>query len=170
MKLRVPLAILLVMALTLVGCSSGDDASPTTQATNQSADDDGSSDGGNNEGDTNEGTSDSGSTSGDLPPSASENFTVGIPQGWEIDILDEIGLSDASGAQLLYDQNAFDDIVAFYDQWIVGQSAEYARTEIDGDLIYQRLETPAVIITVTRNHEERGEVFTYLLIAGGTDA
>lgn len=163
---------MLALLLVVAGCSSGNgESGDTTQDTSQATDSGGSggsSDGGS--GDTSAGSSDGGTANTGLPPSASEDFTVGIPPGWELDILGEIGMTNASGAQLLYPQDALDDVVSFYDQWIAEQPVEYTRTEVDDKVIYQRNESPPVLITVTRDHEERDNVFTYLIIAGGNDA
>lgn len=172
MKPKGAFAVLLVLLLVIAGCSSGngdsDDTTPDSGQTTDSGDSGGSGDGGT--GDTSAGSSDGSTANTGLPPSVSEDFAVGIPPGWELDILGGIGMTNTANAQLLYPQDAYDDIVSFYDQWIAEQPVEYTRTEVETGVLYQRNEMPPVQITVLRDHEERDDVWTALQIAGGNDA
>lgn len=147
---------LLVLALILAGCGSDDGA--TTSQAGPTSDGSGSSDGG-------QGAGSELPESGDLPESLADDFAVAIAPGWEFDILGDIGMTNTTGAQLLYPQDAFDEVVAFYDDWTASQAVDYTRTEIDDDVVYQSTETPIIVITVSANYEERDQVFTYLLIA-----
>lgn len=166
---RVLLVFVAVAMSALTACGSADDGVPGAAAPEQET----SNGGGNESGSTDESGTDnggSGSSGNSEPPaSLSDDFAVGIAPGWVFDVLGDIGMTNTTGAQLYYPEGAFDEVVAYYDDWTSSQSVEYARTEIDGDVIYQSMETPVILITVTPAYEERGETYTYLLIAGGED-
>lgn len=150
-------ATCLTVGLVAVACSSGDGAASTTQEDAAA-------------GSTGQSDTDAPDTN---TPSGGENATsegfdelpVGIPDGWEIDILGEIGFISTDGAQLLYPADDFENVVAFYDQWTADQPEEYAKTETEDQVIYSRMVSPTYFITVSRGHEERGELYTHLLVA-----
>ncbi|MGA7227485.1 MAG: hypothetical protein WBZ40_08255 [Acidimicrobiia bacterium] len=152
------LAIFAILVAT--GCSSGDDATTTDETQGQTTDSGGADDDGGT-------TSGGAGTSGDLPSSVPDDFPIAIPQGWEIDIHAEIGLTGGV-TQLLYSKDEFANIVAFYDDWTGSQPDEYAKTETADRVIFTRLETPTYLITVERDHEERGETWTLLQASGST--
>lgn len=163
--------LLLVIGLlvTTTACSSGEDSGPTTQAPDQETDNGGGEES-DAEGEGGTSGGDSGSSGNSEPPaSLSDDFAVGIAPGWVFDVLGDIGMTNTTGVQLYYPEGAFDEVVAYYDDWTSSQSVDYARTEMDGEVIYQSMETPIVLITVTPAYEERGETYTYLLISAGED-
>ena len=160
------LAIVLLVALT--GCSAGDDnsASPGDTVQPATGDDSGS------DGDAPEsaGGGDTSPTQSDgSPAGAGEDFPIAIPNGWEIDIHAEIGLTGSGGVQLLYPDDEFDTLVAFYDQWTSDQTDEYAKSEADDLILFTRMDSPAYTIAVTGNHEERGDRFTLLQLSVGNE-
>lgn len=160
MKHRAHLTVLLVLALVFSACGSEGDSAPSTDDAGQQSS---GSDGGE-EGDGGGGDGSVANSSDDLPPSVAEGFPIAIPPGWEVDVLDEIGLSNSAGAQLLYPAEDFDDIVAYYEAWTAQQDTEYARTEAGNDVVFTGMESPIHWITVTKDHEERGDTFTYVLL------
>lgn len=155
------LLLVAVAMLALTACASGDDGAPSTTAFEEDSDN-----GSGNQGGTDNGGSVP-SGSNEPPASLSDDFPVAIAPGWVFDLLGDIGLTNTTGAQLYYPDEAFDEVVAYYDDWTSSQSVEYARTESSSEVIYQSMETPIILITVTPHHEERGETFTYLLVAVG---
>lgn len=160
------LLVVSVAVLTLTACG-GDDGAQDTIALDQGTDGGGETGGGAKSGG---GTDDGGSGSpgnNDRPASLSDDFAIDIAPGWVFDALGELGLTNTTGAQLYYPEGAFDDVVAYYDDWTGSQPVGYTRTEIDGEVIFQSQETPIVLIAVTPGHEERGVSYTYLLIAVG---
>ncbi len=171
MKSNKLLAVLFVLVLPATACGGGDSSDTTGPDSGQTSGDGSSGNGGSDDGGTG-GDSDGSSSSGNSEPpgSLSEDFAVGIAPGWVFDVLGDIGMTNTTGAQLYYPEGAFDDVVAYYDDWTGSQSVEYARTELNGDVVYQSTEVPIVLITVTPSFEERGETYTYLLIAVGDDS
>lgn len=150
---RLFLPVLLVLTLVAAGCGSGDEGAPATQSADQDSNDAGSGDGAG-----------SAPSSGDLPASVSDGFPVDIPGGWEIDIQGEIGMTNTASAQLLYPADAYDSIVAFYDDWTESQSDEYARTEVGDQVIYTGIESGVFSITVTPDEEQRDQTWTLLQV------
>lgn len=142
--------------MVVAGCGSGDEGAATTQATNQSVDDGGDDDG--DGGDEGEGGGDSApSASGTaFPEGIDEDFLVPVPAGWEIDIYEELaeqGVTVSAGVQVLYPNDDFDRIIAFYDDWTEQDSVDHVRSEAGDTIVYQRMEAPVSQITVQRNFE-----------------
>lgn len=150
-----------VAMFALTACGAGDEGAQDTTTPDIETDNGG--EGGGEAATDNGGSGSSGNS--EPPASLSDQFAVGIAPGWVFDVLGDIGLTETTGAQLYYPEAAFDDVVAYYDEWISSQPVEYARTEIDGEVVYQSMETPVTLITVTPSHESAGETYTYLLIA-----
>jgi hypothetical protein len=183
MRICNALAAALLVAVPLAGCSSGDDDSarsdpgeqPTEAGDGEAGDGEGSSatsDAGSaGVGDTDGDGGGVGRASGsDRPDSVREDFAVPFPSGWVVDIQGDIGLTDMSGAQLLYPNEAYDDVVAFYDDWVESQPDESARTDLEGQIVYQLLGEVFYQITVIPDHEERDETWTLLQVSGGAEA
>lgn len=150
-----PLALTIVVA----GCGSGDDAPPATQEAAQPTEDRG----------TGEDSGDGGGVAaapgtGDFPASVYEGFPAEVPAGWEIDINGEIGLTDQNSAQLLYPADDFDGLVAFYDEWTESQPVEFAKTEVEGKVIYTGSGGSIYSITITPDEEQRDQTFALLQI------
>lgn len=143
--------MLLIVLVAGAGCGgSGDDAAPVDQSSAATTGDDGGSAGAAVDEDG-------------LPDSVRADFPAAISGGWEIDILGELGMTDATGAQLLYPADAYDGLVAFYDEWTGSQAEEYARTESGDQVIYTG--TGSVYsITITPSHQERDRTWTLLQI------
>jgi hypothetical protein len=135
MKTALRLALLLVIPLTLlvaVACSSddsseGDDAGGDSDTTSST---DGSGGGGDSNGGGNDSDDDAIVEVGD--PDA--EFPIAIPDGILVDPLAEAGIRMEGGRQLLYAEDDFDRLVAFYDDWTASQDREFAKA-IAGDTV-----------------------------------
>ncbi len=103
--------------------------------------------------------------SADIPSSVRDGFPVAIPGGWHKDILADLGLTETTGAQLLYPREDFERIVAFYDQWTADQSDAYLKTEGADIVVFNGTEPPSITISVSQDIEERGTLYTQLLVA-----
>lgn len=166
MSQRRVLIPLIVMLLIAAGCGSGDDGSATTpQSPNQATGSGGGGGDGNGSGDASPPAA-----GNDQPVGAGEDFPVAIPEGWEVDLLGALEAEGASGfsggVQLLYPADQFDELVTFYDRWTEEQPDEYAKSEVaDTDVVYLRLEAPTYTISLTRNFEDQGNQYTFLLVA-----
>ena len=147
--------VVLVIASAMAGCSSDSDSADTTVAVSQGGNSGGESSAG-------DGGTAQGGNSG-LPPSVVADFPIPIADGWVIDIQGEIGMTNASGVQLLYPNDDFDRLVAYYEQWTDSQASSYAKTEADELTIFANLESSGTI-TITPNHEERDQTWVHLLI------
>jgi hypothetical protein len=148
MKPRIALACLVVLMTVATGCGgSGEDVAPTAPSGDGSQ------------------TGDAGSAGGaGLPDSAADDLSVDVPDGWEIDLLGEIGMTNTTGVQLLYPADNFASVVAFYDDWTESQDEEYAKSE-DGDLVLYTSTGSVSTISVTRGHEERDQTWTLLQVS-----
>lgn len=162
---------LCVLVLIVTACGGGDGGETTAPASDQTSGDRSNDDGGSGDGDAS-GGGDGGSRaalgSGDLPSSVPDDFPIAIPSGWEVDVNAEIGLT-VSAPRLLYPADAYDDIVAFYDEWTEAQAEEYARTEGPDSITYTGHAGSPRLIAVTRDHEERDQTWTQLVASGSAD-
>lgn len=158
------LAVLLVLGLVVSACSSDPDGSAEQDSTATTGPDSGSSGDGDNGG-SDQGSSDPGATA--RPDSVSDEFDVAIPAGWTRDALGDIGMTDTSGVQLIYELDRYDELVAFYDDWTSQQEDEYVRTESATDVTYVRNSTAIEIISVSNDYEEQGVAYAYVVIATG---
>lgn len=165
MRRLLPLfAVVAILAFT--ACNSSDDmAQSTTTSDSETANGGGNEGGGEGDGGSDAGSGSSGNS--EPPASLSDDFAVGIAPGWVFDALGDIGMTNTTGVQLFYPNDSFDEVVAYYDDWTGSQSVEYARAEVGDDVVYQSMETPIILITVSPEHtyESQGETFTFLLIA-----
>ena len=148
---RVTSVAVVVVAALLAGCSSGDDDSPVAES-----------------GDDDSPVAESGdptASGSDRPDSVNEDFPVAFPSGWQVDLLGEIGMSETQGAQLLYANDDYDRLIAFYDDWFASQPEEFvSRSDAgDGSVIYLFLGEPRYQVTVTSGYEERGETWAQLI-------
>ena len=96
-----------------------------------------------------------------------EDFLIPLMAGWEVDIQGEIGLTETSGAQLLYPNDAYDDLVAFYDDWFESQPDEFVRSEAGRRVFYQLVNESIYQVNVVPDHEERGQTWVALQASGG---
>jgi len=168
-------AVVAVLALApLAACSSGDEEpAADADADAPATEDDGDADDGGAgavDDDGGAGADDQGSAAGsgsDRPDSVRDDYPVPFPSGWELDIQGEIGLTDAGSAQLLYPNDAYDRIVAFYDDWFESQPDEFARSVVSDQVIYQLLGETYYQVTILPDHEERDGTWTLLQVSGG---
>lgn len=171
-------ACLFVLVLIASACGRGDGGGTTAPDSDQTSGNGNGDDGGSDDGDSgNAGTggeddsSGAAPDSGDLPASVPDDFPIAIPPGWEVDLNGEIGLT-VSAPRLLYSADAYDEIVAFYDEWTAAQPEEYSRGEDPqgGGVTYTGGPEGSVrLITVTANHEERDATWTLLHASGSAD-
>jgi hypothetical protein len=170
MKSRRFWVLLFAVVLVVAACGGDDSADPPAPDPDLSSEDsstDRDTDDGadNDDGDGAPGTP---PASGDLPDSVPDDFPIAIPSGWEVDFNSEIGLT-VSSPRLLYPADAYNDIVAFYEEWTDAQPEEYARAEGPQGVIFTRMESPPYIITITPDHEERDATWTLLVASGSAD-
>ncbi len=146
---------LLLAALLIVAaaCSSGGDTTATTESSQQPAQ---SGQGGD--------AAPAAAPGADIPSSVRDDFPVAIPGGWDKDILADLGLTETTGAQLLYPREDFDRIVAFYDQWTADPADDYLKTEGPDIVVFSGTESPITSITVGRDVESGGTLYTQLLV------
>ncbi|MDW3214973.1 MAG: hypothetical protein R8G01_13300 [Ilumatobacteraceae bacterium] len=179
MRLRHAAVVAALALAPLAACSFGDDEpaadtdvdAPATEGDGDA--DDGDADDGNTgaaDDDGDGGADDQGSAAdlgADRPDSVRDDYPVPFPAGWELDIQGEIGLTDAGSAQLLYPNDAYDGIVAFYDDWFESQPDEFARSVVSDQVIYQLLGETYYQVTILPDHEERDRTWTLLQVSGG---
>lgn len=180
MRHRYAVVVAVLALVPLAACSSGDDEPAGQADADADADASATDDAGDNGGDADDGggaddggdtgANDQGPTAGpgsDRPGSVREDYPVPFPAGWEIDIQGEIGMSEMSSAQLLYPNDEYDDIVAFYDGWFESQPDEFARSVVGDQVVYQLLGETYYQISVLPDHEERDGIWTLLQVTGG---
>ena len=170
MKSRRFRALLFAAVLVVAACGGDDSADPPASDTDQSSEDNSTDNGDADDGADNDGDGAPGTppASGDLPDSVPDDFPIAIPSGWEVDLNGEIGLT-VSSPRLLYPVDAYNDIVAFYEEWTDAQPEDYARTEALQGVIFSRIESPPYLITITPDHEERDATWTLLVASGSAD-
>lgn len=167
MRLTTKFAVLVVLAVVVGACGSGDDGgAPTTSEQGQESD--ATTDGGTGEnsgGDDSPGAGALGESA--LPASVPADFPIAIPAGWQIDYNEEIGLTVGS-TRLFYGSEQYDEIVAFYEDWTASQPDEYQRIESDIGVTFTRSVAPPYVITIVRDHEERDGMWTLLQASGSS--
>ena len=156
----------LVMALGFAGaCSSGDE-SPSPFGFG--ADDSGSgSDAGSDDGDSDD--AGSGESGGAPSVGAADETEGGIPfPGGAVDMLAEAGINMEGQRQLAYPVDAFDELVAFYDNWTSSHPGETVRSELDGQVLFQVFDGSdiAAMITIVSDGQESfdGEPITFVIL------
>lgn len=163
---RTPVGVGLLAAITLlVGACGGDDDTPAGDAAATADDDGGSSD--PSAGDGGE-PDDSGVGDSDT---AADDFPIPRPDGLVLDALADSGISSPGQRQLYYDDDDFDRVVGFYDEWTVGDGG-WTRTESGGIVVFSGSDTERIrSITITPDHDPGaqadGPVTYVLLIANG---
>ena len=172
MRTRIALAAMAVAAAPLAGCSSGDDEPAASESVAPTTDDAGGAEGGDgvDGGDDGAGAGGGGvgvAVGSDRPDSVSEDFLIPLMAGWEVDIMGDIGLTDTSGAQLLYPNDAYDDLVAFYDDWFESQPDEFVRSVVGEQVFYQLVGDSIYQVNILPDHEERDQTWVALQASGG---
>mgnify|MGYP003116649691 CR=1 FL=1 len=170
MRLRHAAVVVALALAPLAACSSGDDEpaadadvdAPATEDGGGAGDDDGGAGAADDQGSA-------ARPGSDRPDSVRDDYPVPFPSGWELDIQGDIGMTDASSAQLLYPNDAYDDIVAFYDDWVEAQPDEFARSVVGEQVIYQLLGELYYQISILPDHEERDGTWTLLQVTGGVE-
>lgn len=171
MKSRRFWVLLFAVVLVVAACGGDDSADPPAPDPDLSSEDSSTDTGDTDDGadnDDGDGAPGTPPASGDLPDSVPDDFPIAIPSGWEVDFNSEIGLT-VSSPRLLYPADAYNDIVAFYEEWTDAQPEEYARAEGPQGVIFTRMESPPYIITITPDHEERDATWTLLVASGSAD-
>lgn len=177
MFVRTSLAAAVVLVVPLAACGGGDDEPAAAEAGETAGEEsgesgsDGEAVGAEGDGDTGTGAGESGSVgNSDRPDSLREEYPIPIAPGWEVDVLGEIGMSETAGVQLLYPEDAYDDMVAFYDEWFESQPEEYGRSVIGEDVVYQLLGGTYYTVNIAPGYEERGRTWVTLLVAGDNES
>ncbi len=155
-----------VMVVALGSCGSADDGESVSSPAPETADSRGA-DSTDSEADGNPSDADASAmpSEGELPSSVPADFPIAIPAGWEIDFNAEIGLT-VSSTRLFYAADRYDEIVAFYDEWTAEQPDEYQRVETATGATFTRVASPPYLITIGRDHAERGQTWTLLQASG----
>lgn len=86
-------------------------------------------------------------------PTASDGFPIPAPDGLVLDALVDAGVDIGGQRQLLYENDDFDRVVAFYDDWTDG-NGEWSRGESDGTVLFQDVGGVAIrTISITPDHD-----------------
>lgn len=164
-------AVGLLASLALLGCGGGDDDDAgSDSATKESS----SPDAGATAADT--GTDADTDSAGSSPAvvvegdGASDDFPIAAPDGVVLDANAAVGLDMASQRHLLYPNDDFDRVVAFYDDW-TSQNGEWSRVDSEGKVFYQFASTDEIrSITVSPDFDPGamadGPLTQVLLVAG----
>jgi hypothetical protein len=132
----------------LAGCGSDDDAADA-EATSPDAGSVVSTEpagGGNGEADGSSEASSDGSVD-------AVEFPIPAPQGLVLDALADAGIPMDSQRQLYYENDDFDRVVAFYDDW-TSRNGEWSRGEAEGTVVFQDISGSALqSITIAPNHD-----------------
>lgn len=98
------------------------------------------------------------------------DFAIPAPDGLVLDALVDSGLDLSGQRQLYYDDDDFDRVVAFYDDW-TSQDGEWVKSEIEGTVTFQGFETDNIrLITITSDFDPGAQAdgpVTYLLLVAG---
>jgi hypothetical protein len=168
MKPRALWTVLLILAMLVAACGGGDDAAPTTQAPAQQTDSGSEGDGGG------DGSSSGGGgfTTDDARADAvgaGADFPIPIPGGWQVDqfaLLEQEGASGfAGGVALEYANEDFDELVAFYDEWVASQPDEFVRAPLEGEGVVYTRTSPLTQITISKDFEGSDGLITFLTIS-----
>ncbi len=157
--------------LAVAGCGGDDDDAESEPADVEASDSDGgdASDGAsdaNDDGIGSGGASDDGGSA----DAGGADFPIPAPDGLLLDALVDAGIGIEGQRQLYYPNDDFDRIVDFYDDW-TDQNGEWARTEVEGTVVYQSLDSDGIRqISVTPDEDPgaqaEGPATFVLLIAG----
>ena len=171
------LAAMAALVLLAAACSSGDDDDGGGDAfglggdeADSDADDSGSGSG--DSGGDDSGGSDGGDSGGGLGASETEGG-IPFPAGGR-DLLAEAGIEIGGQRQLAYPRDAYDEIVAFYEDWVESHPGQVVSSEIDDQRLWQLLpeEGGGMVgaITVVKDSEESvgGDLVTFVLLVDGS--
>ncbi len=140
----------------LPACGGDDDGSePADAAASEPAADDNSGDDG--AGDDGGGDSDASGGSGDAGSAGTDgaDFPIPAPDGLVLDALVDSGLdlADSGQRQLYYENDDFDRVVSFYDDW-TSQDGNWSRGESEGTVVYQDVGGDSLrMITISPGHD-----------------
>ncbi|MDJ0771199.1 MAG: hypothetical protein QNJ12_20595 [Ilumatobacter sp.] len=177
---RGTIGVLAALALVgVAGCGGDDDDAGSDPADAEASGSDAGGDGGDDStdagGDSSGGAGDSDDAGGAVDSSGSADtgggdFPIPAPDGLILDALVDAGIPMDSQRQLYYPNDDFDRLVAFYDDWI-SQNGEWARTEVEGSVIYQSFDDDRIRqISITPDEDPgaqaEGPAIFVLLVAG----
>ena len=111
---------------------------------------------------------------GTSDPSAGAGETEGgipYPAGG-LDVLADAGISIGGQRQLHYPTDRFDELVAFYDDWVEGIDGQTSRADVDGTMVWQVFTDDGLsVITIEPDFETTlgGEdiVVTFVFLVDG---
>lgn len=156
-------------ALGLAACDD-DDAGLDTPAT-ESEVDEASPDTDNGAG--GDAADDSGQPSdgNDSAEAGADDFPIPAPDGLVLDALADAGITMSAQRQLYYEDDDYDRVVAFYEDW-TSQNGEWATGQAEGVITFQSLDTDVIrSIAITPDHDPGaqadGLVTFVLLVADG---
>jgi hypothetical protein len=160
---------LLAVAAVLGLAACGDDAGSDPAIPGSDAGDDVTTETGNDNGDPD--GSDGQSNDGGTVDVGGGDFAIPAPEGLVLDALVDSGLDMEGQRQLYYENDDFDRVVAFYDDW-TSQNGEWTRGEAEGIVTFQSLDGDSLRwITITPDHDPGaqadGPVTYVLLVADG---
>lgn len=142
----------------LPACGGDEDAEPADAAASEpTADDNSGDDAGDGAG--NDGGGDSAASGGSGNDGAADgggvDFPIPAPDGLVLDALVDAGLdlADSGQRQLFYENDDFDRVVAFYDDW-TSQDGEWSRGEAEGTVVFQDIGGASLrMITISPDHD-----------------
>ena len=154
-RIRGLLVVLLCVSFGLLtACGDdGGDAADSPAPADDGAGAVGDDDGGESADDA--GTGDTGSDDGtaDAPAGSDDDFPLPIPDGVILDAHADIGLRFDNQRQLFYAAADAARLVAFYDEWTAQDSGSWARTEIDGEVSFTRVDGEVGVIAITPGYD-----------------
>lgn len=123
--------------------------------------DDSDGDGSSGAGDPSDGGASNATDDGDFP--------IPIPDGLVLDVLADSGITMSGQRQLYYEDDDYDRVVAFYEDW-TSQSGEWARGEAEGTISFVSLDVDdSALITIIPDQDPGaqadGPVTAVLLVA-----
>lgn len=163
-------SVAVLAVLGLAACGGDDDAGSVPAASSSGAGDDASTEAGSDSGDSGGAGS---SSNGDGTADAGDgDFPIPAPDGVVLDALVDSGLDMEGQRQLYYENDDFDRVVAFYDDW-TSRNGEWARGEALGKVSFTGLDGDLIrMITISPDHDPGaqadGPVTFVLLVAGGS--
>lgn len=161
---RVLFVFTIVMMIS-TACGGSDDA------------DDASINGGSDSNTTNQSDgSDTGATSGDDGDGGSDaasgegprDYPLAVPAGDFRDVHVEVGIPQESLGQLLYPDDDFDRVVAFYEAWVADQPGEWARVDLTNQIAFTNTQGTETV-SIEKGYEYQDQMYTSVGYGGFTD-
>ena len=174
------LAAMAALVLLAAACSGDDDDGGGDafglggDEADSGGDDGDADDSGSGSDDSDSGGSGNGDSGGSGDALAAGETAGGIPfPAGGRDLLAEAGIEIPSQRQLAYPQDAYDEVVAFYEDWVASWPGQVVSSEIDDQRLWQLLPEDGAAslsaITIVKDSEESvgGDLVTFVLLVDG---